>query len=104
MGTNAVPIDSPTQTIQEEKPALDLEKGAEDTPQDPPEGGLDAWLSILGASLVALATFGYVSLSKSARDCAYPGYDVAGLSGALFDAYGPRYMIPASGVIIGEGS
>ncbi|KAJ7704777.1 major facilitator superfamily domain-containing protein [Mycena rosella] len=120
MATNAVPIDSPTQTIQEEKPSLDVEKGAEDTPQGPPEGGLDAWLSILGASLVALATFGTVNgygafndyyettyLSNySATLISMIGaiqlfilYLFAGLSGALFDAYGPRYMIPASGVV-----
>ncbi|KAJ7133375.1 major facilitator superfamily domain-containing protein [Mycena epipterygia] len=87
---------------------------------EPPDGGLDAWLTILGVSLVALATFGTVNAYGAFNDYyattylsnysatlismigaiqLFMLYIFAGLSGAVFDAYGPRYMIPASGLV-----
>ncbi|KAJ6549590.1 major facilitator superfamily domain-containing protein [Mycena vulgaris] len=87
---------------------------------EPPDGGLDAWLTVLGASLVSVATFGAVNgfgafndyykttyLSNySATLISMIGsiqlfilYAFAGIAGALFDCFGPRYMIPASGLI-----
>ncbi|KAJ7672831.1 major facilitator superfamily domain-containing protein [Mycena rosella] len=124
MASNAVSMDSPPPTLEDEKAPPDVEKGKDDTPvsaaQACPDGGLDAWLSILGSSLVALATFGtvvgygafndyyettYLS-NYSATLISMIGsiqllilYIFGGLSGALFDAFGPRYMIPASGIV-----
>ncbi|KAJ7482962.1 major facilitator superfamily domain-containing protein [Mycena galericulata] len=87
---------------------------------EPPDGGLAAWLTILGASLVAFATFGTVNGYGSFNDYyattylsnysptlismigaiqVFILYSFAGLSGALFDAFGPRYMIPISGLV-----
>lgn len=57
MSSSTIPVDSPTPTMD------DVEMGGETKPKvsaEPPDGGLDAWLTILGVSLVALATFGYV--------------------------------------------
>ncbi|KAJ6530944.1 major facilitator superfamily domain-containing protein [Mycena vulgaris] len=119
MSSNAIPVDSPTPTMQEKN---DIEKGNDKllVSAEPPDGGLDAWLSILGASLVALATFGTVNgygafndyyettylsdysatlISMIGAIQVFILYIFAGLSGALFDAFGPRYMIPASGLV-----
>ncbi|KAJ7923776.1 major facilitator superfamily domain-containing protein [Mycena leptocephala] len=116
---------SPTPTIAEKSlPPSDVESGVGGKPlaliSEPPDGGLDAWLTVLGASLVALATFGPVNgygafndyyettyLSNySATVVSMIGsiqlfmlYIFAGVSGAMFDAYGPRYMVPASGLV-----
>ncbi|KAJ7160340.1 major facilitator superfamily domain-containing protein [Mycena filopes] len=90
----------------------------------PPDGGLDAWMTVLGSSMVSLGTFGIVNGYGAFND--YYGttllsnysptlismigsiqlfvlYAFAGLSGALFDAFGPRYMIPASGIVSSFG-
>ncbi|KAJ7439084.1 major facilitator superfamily domain-containing protein [Mycena latifolia] len=123
MSSNAVPLESPTLTIDAGYPLPDVEKGDGEkplVPAGPPDGGLDAWLSVVGASLVGLGTFGTVNgygafndyyettyLSNySATVISMIGsiqlfimYLFAGLAGAFFDAFGPRYMIPASGVV-----
>ncbi|KAJ7245359.1 major facilitator superfamily domain-containing protein [Mycena haematopus] len=119
---------SPTPTIQEEKQQPqekqqpDVEEGVQDKPAvaEPPDGGFDAWMTVLGSSLVTFATFGLVNgygafndyyettyLSNySATLISMIGsiqlfilYLFGGISGAVFDAYGPRYMIPASGLM-----
>ncbi|KAJ7160339.1 major facilitator superfamily domain-containing protein [Mycena filopes] len=118
--------DSPTPTIREGKSVEgDLESGGATLKPvassfDPPDGGLDAWLTILGASMVSLSTFGPVNAYGAFNDYyettllsnysptlidmigaiqVFVLYAFAGLSGALFDAFGPRYMIPASGIV-----
>ncbi|KAF7348053.1 Monocarboxylate permease-like protein [Mycena sanguinolenta] len=113
---------SPTVTIQDDtKP--DVELGVEEKPAisaEPPDGGLDAWLTVLGCSLVALATFGLVNgygafndyyettylsnysptvISMIGSIQLFILYSCAGVSGPVFDAYGPRLMIPASGLV-----
>ncbi|KAJ6453179.1 major facilitator superfamily domain-containing protein [Mycena sanguinolenta] len=114
---------SPTATIQDDtKP--DVELGVQDKPAapvaEPPDGGLDAWLTVLGCSLVALATFGLVNgygafndyyettylsnysptvISMIGSIQLFILYACAGISGPVFDAYGPRLMIPASGLV-----
>jgi hypothetical protein len=57
---------SPTPTINEKHLPRDLESGGNSlkTSSEPPDGGLDAWLTVLGTSLVALATFGCVCVVK----------------------------------------
>ncbi|KAJ7206377.1 major facilitator superfamily domain-containing protein [Mycena pura] len=102
------------------------------TTPEPPDGGGAAWLTILGSSLVAFATFGPVNGYGAFNDYyeatflshysptlismigsiqlfllyIFRGFRslelaaaVASFSGALFDAFGPRYMIPASGLV-----
>ncbi|KAJ7629065.1 major facilitator superfamily domain-containing protein [Roridomyces roridus] len=115
---------SPTTTIDAADLPLDTEKRRSDaelpSTSEPPDGGLDAWLTILGASLVVFSTFGTVNgygafsdyyntvyLTKySATLISMIGaiqifilYTFGSLSGALFDSFGPRYMIPASGIV-----
>ncbi|KAJ7626115.1 major facilitator superfamily domain-containing protein [Roridomyces roridus] len=118
---------SPTLTMETARDAEKAEgqPGGKELPMTPviappPDGGLAAWLTILGTSLVAFSTFGTVNgygafndyysdtylTNYSATLISMIGaiqifilYIFAGLSGALFDAYGPRYMIPASGIV-----
>ncbi|KAJ7059228.1 major facilitator superfamily domain-containing protein [Mycena amicta] len=115
---------SPTATTTEEKPH-DVESGVveESLPKalaEPPDGGLEAWLTILGVSCVALATFGTVNGYGAFNDYyqstylsdysptlvsmigaiqVFMLYVFASVSGALFDALGPRLMIPLSGIV-----
>ncbi|KAJ7615662.1 major facilitator superfamily domain-containing protein [Mycena polygramma] len=120
------PPPSRTPTLNDKNLTRDVELGEEVEEvkplalSEPPDGGLDAWLTVLGASMVALATFGTVNgygafndyyettyLSNySATVVSMIGsiqlfilYIFGGLSGALFDAYGPRLMVPISGVV-----
>jgi hypothetical protein len=55
---------SPTATIEEKTHERDAEIGKNEPAPvvlgEPPDGGLDAWLTVLGSSLVALSTFGCV--------------------------------------------
>ncbi|KAJ7174135.1 major facilitator superfamily domain-containing protein [Mycena crocata] len=124
--TSKTTDDSRTATMEEKNPGQDVEIGLEEmkltgiASAEPPDGGLDAWLTILGSSLVALATFGTVNgygafndyyettylsnysatlISMIGSIQLFVMYIFAGLSGALFDSFGPRYMIPASGLV-----
>ncbi|KAF9073358.1 major facilitator superfamily domain-containing protein [Rhodocollybia butyracea] len=86
----------------------------------PTDGGWDAWGTVLGASLVSLGTFGFVNAFGAFADFygeqylrnysatlismigavqVFLLYIFAGTAGAIFDAIGPRYLIPLSGVI-----
>nr|GAT48808.1 monocarboxylate permease-like protein [Mycena chlorophos] len=117
---------SPTGTTVEKLP--DVEAGAPEStapakppaPIEPPDGGTAAWLAILGVSLVSFATFGTVN-GYGAFDDYYQStylsnysptlvsmigaiqvfllYVFASVSGAVFDALGPRLMIPLSGFV-----
>ncbi|KAF9049447.1 major facilitator superfamily domain-containing protein [Rhodocollybia butyracea] len=92
-----------------------------DAPDAPPDGGLKAWSTVLGASLVAFSTFGFANAFGAFADfysASYLSdfsptlismigalqifvlYLLAGVSGAMFDAIGPRYLIPFSGVVV----
>ncbi|KZT25426.1 MFS general substrate transporter [Neolentinus lepideus HHB14362 ss-1] len=87
---------------------------------EPPDGGLQAWLTVLGAVLVSLSTFGVVNAYGAFSDFyktkylsnysatlvsmigavqVFVLYGLGSISGPLFDAYGPKYMIPISGAI-----
>ncbi|KAJ7232820.1 major facilitator superfamily domain-containing protein [Mycena rebaudengoi] len=116
---------SPTPTLQSQsQPDAEKEIGEKISQialvPGPPEGGLHAWLTIFGASLVSFATFGTANAFGAFNDYYTETYlsnysatlismigsiqmfvifIFAGLSGALFDAYGPRYMIPLSGFV-----
>ncbi|KAK7053488.1 hypothetical protein VNI00_004114 [Paramarasmius palmivorus] len=108
--------------VQVEAVEVDSEKDqrAVDAPSPPPDGGLRAWLVVLGSSLVSLATFGIVNaygafsdyyLKNSLSDYSptlismigsiqvFLLYFLGAFSGSVFDAIGPRYMIPASGLV-----
>ncbi|KAF9567991.1 MFS general substrate transporter [Agrocybe pediades] len=86
----------------------------------PPDGGLQAWLTVLGCSLVSFSTFGIVNaygafsdfyrttfLSSSSPTLismigsvgVFVLYSFAAITGPIFDAFGPRYMIPLSGLV-----
>ncbi|KAJ7728580.1 hypothetical protein DFH07DRAFT_782167 [Mycena maculata] len=84
MPSEALPIDSPTLTINEENSLqFDAELGQplkSPTDAQPPDGGLDAWPTVFGASLVAFATFGVDFAS------AVNGY------GAFNDYYANAYL------------
>ncbi|KAK0202246.1 major facilitator superfamily domain-containing protein, partial [Desarmillaria ectypa] len=87
----------------------------------PTDGGLKAWSTVLGASLVGLCTFrfvnGYGAFSDYYNETYLSDYSaalistvgalqvfllyiLAGFSGAVFDAVGPRLLIPGSGIIV----
>lgn len=89
-------------------------------PPPPPDGGLDAWLTVLGSVLVSFSTFGVVNSYGAFSDYykttylshysatlvsmigavqVFILYGLGAFSGPLFDAYGPRLMIPTSGLI-----
>ncbi|KAA1469651.1 MFS general substrate transporter [Dentipellis sp. KUC8613] len=89
-------------------------------PYAPPDGGLQAWLTVLGATLVGFSTFGVVnafgefsSFYKTTYLSNYSAtlvtmigavqvfvlYFCGAFAGSLFDAFGPKYMVPISGVI-----
>ncbi|KAF5364618.1 hypothetical protein D9758_005638 [Tetrapyrgos nigripes] len=102
------------------------EKAAENEEVDPasyapPDGGVGAWLVILGTTLVSFATFGFVNgyggfsdfyntdylsnysptvISMVGALQVFILYIFAGFAGAVFDALGPKYLIPTSGVIV----
>ncbi|KAL0580441.1 hypothetical protein V5O48_001594 [Marasmius crinis-equi] len=84
------------------------------------DGGLDAWLTVLGGTLVSFGTFGFVNAYGAFADFykrdylssysptlvsmigalqVFILYVLAGLAGAIFDAKGPRYIIPAGGIV-----
>ncbi|KAF8815618.1 MFS general substrate transporter [Phlegmacium glaucopus] len=99
-----------------------VEPVVETSPPDPgpPDGGLQAWLTVLGCSLVAFSTFGIVNAFGAFNDFyranylsnysptlvsmvgsigVFVLYAFAAVTGPIFDAYGPRYMIPLSGIV-----
>ncbi|KAJ3783974.1 major facilitator superfamily domain-containing protein [Lentinula aff. detonsa] len=92
-----------------------------EVPYTPPDGGFKAWSTVLGASLVAFTTFGFSNgygafsdfynaeylthfsptlISMIGALQVFMLYIFAGVSGAVFDAIGPRYLIPSSGIIV----
>ncbi|ESK96608.1 monocarboxylate permease-like protein [Moniliophthora roreri MCA 2997] len=114
---------SQTQAVQVEAfEVVDPEKDQRpvEASSPPPDGGLRAWLVVLGSSLVSLATFGIVNAYGAFSDeyqhtrlsnysptlvsmigsiQVFLLYFLGAFSGSIFDAVGPRYMIPASGLI-----
>ncbi|KAG7086549.1 hypothetical protein E1B28_002498 [Marasmius oreades] len=87
----------------------------------PPDGGLDAWLTVLGTTMIAFGTFGLVNgyggfadfykqeylsnysptlVSMIGALQVFVLYIFAGFAGAVFDAVGPRYLVPASGITV----
>ncbi|KAI0056547.1 MFS general substrate transporter [Artomyces pyxidatus] len=89
-------------------------------PYAPPDGGLQAWLTVLGATLVGFSTFGVVNAFGAFSDFykrdylsnydptlismigaiqVFVLYFFGAFSGSLFDAFGPTYMIPISGAV-----
>ncbi|KAF7290764.1 Monocarboxylate permease-like protein [Mycena indigotica] len=113
---------SPTTTAVEKTLDTDTEAGQMKPPinVDPPDGGVKAWLTILGVSCVSIATFGTVNGYGAFNDYyqttylsnysptlvsmigaiqVFMLYVFASVSGALFDALGPRLMIPISGLV-----
>ncbi|KDQ51282.1 hypothetical protein JAAARDRAFT_706557 [Jaapia argillacea MUCL 33604] len=89
-------------------------------PLPPPDGGLDAWLTVMGSCLVAFCTFGIVGSFGAFSDFYHTTfltnysptvvtmigamqvfvlYMHGSFVGPIFDAYGPRYMIPGSGIV-----
>ncbi|KAL0070602.1 hypothetical protein AAF712_002443 [Marasmius tenuissimus] len=114
---------SKSPTISETAVHGDLEKDAQiarTVSFDPPDGGLDAWLTVLGGSLVSFGTFGFTNgfggfadfykheylanysptlVSMIGALQVFIMYLFAGFSGAVFDAVGPRYLVPGGGII-----
>ncbi|KAF5377407.1 hypothetical protein D9757_009694 [Collybiopsis confluens] len=103
-----------------EKPATLAVDSSEDL-YAPPDGGLKAWSTMVGATLVAFSTFGFANgygafsdyynavyltnysptlISMIGALQVFIVYTLAGFSGALFDAVGPRNIIPLSGIIV----
>ncbi|KAE9401046.1 MFS general substrate transporter [Gymnopus androsaceus JB14] len=87
----------------------------------PTDGGWDAWSTVFGGTLVALGTFGFVNAFGAFSDYyneeyltnysptiismvgalqVFVLYLFAGTAGAIFDAIGPRYLIPGSGIVV----
>jgi len=89
-------------------------------PPSPPDGGLDAWLTVLGSTLVSFCTLGCINAFGQFVDFYYTDYLtdysptlitmigaiqvfifylMGSFVGSVFDAVGPRFMIPLSGII-----
>ncbi|KAE9401044.1 MFS general substrate transporter [Gymnopus androsaceus JB14] len=87
----------------------------------PTDGGWDAWSTVFGGTLVAFGTFGFVNAFGAFADYyneeyltnysptiismvgalqVFVLYLFAGTAGAIFDAIGPRYLIPGSGIVV----
>ncbi|KAG7445510.1 MFS general substrate transporter [Guyanagaster necrorhizus] len=110
-------------------PHLDLPNAKEGSispqqnPRDyePTDGGFKAWSTVLGASLVGLCTFGFVNAYGAFSDYynetylsdysptlismigalqVFLLYIFAGFAGAVFDALGPRLLVPGSGIVV----
>ncbi|KAF5333942.1 hypothetical protein D9757_015483 [Collybiopsis confluens] len=104
----------------------DIKKSVDPSSYAPPDGGRDAWTTMLGVTMVSFATFAFPSCSFVNAYGAFADfyneqylttysptlismigavqifilYILAGTAGAVFDAIGPRYMIPASGIVV----
>ncbi|KAJ3862973.1 hypothetical protein EV359DRAFT_82834 [Lentinula novae-zelandiae] len=100
------------------------EKDVQDSSRDSyaqTDGGWDGWGTVFGTALVSFGTFGQIYVfgafsdyyneqyltSYSATLISMIGavqvfilYIFAGTAGAVFDSIGPRYLVPASGVIV----
>ncbi|TFK52654.1 MFS general substrate transporter [Heliocybe sulcata] len=123
-------LESAEGTLKDKSSFSEKLKGASPPPEDPtstplaslepPDGGLQAWLTVLGAVLVSFSTFGVVNSYGAFSDYykteflsnysptlvsmigavqVFILYGLGTVSGPMFDAYGPRYMIPASGLV-----
>ncbi|KAH8826443.1 major facilitator superfamily domain-containing protein [Flagelloscypha sp. PMI_526] len=103
------------------KTELKSESLDQSTISPPPDGGLRAWLVVLGTVLVSFSTFGIINAFGAFADfykavylSDYPAtlvsmigalqvcinYIFAGLAGAILDSKGPEYMVPISGVVV----
>ncbi|KAJ4466778.1 major facilitator superfamily domain-containing protein [Lentinula lateritia] len=100
------------------------EKDVQDSSRDsyaPTDGGWDAWGTVFGTTLVSFGTFGFVNAFGAFSDYyneqyltnysatlismigavqVFILYLFAGTAGAVFDSIGPRYLVPASGVVV----
>ncbi|EGO19309.1 hypothetical protein SERLADRAFT_364080 [Serpula lacrymans var. lacrymans S7.9] len=113
-------LDSSTQGSDAEK---QLEPVTERLPEleVPPDGGIQAWLSVFGCFLVYFCTLGLINafgefnvfytddyLSNYSPTLitmigalqVFVLYFLGAWVGPIFDAYGPRYLIPASGLVM----
>ncbi|KAI3607509.1 monocarboxylate permease-like protein [Moniliophthora roreri] len=81
----------------------------------PPDGGISAWLTVLGTTLISFGTFGYGAFSDYYKREYLSTYSPTLVSmigslqvfvlyvcfaGAVFDAIGPRYLVPGSGIVV----
>ncbi|TFK36298.1 major facilitator superfamily domain-containing protein [Crucibulum laeve] len=103
------------------EPEADNEKQVPSNSSEPPDGGLHAWLTVLGAALVSFSTFGIVNAYGAFSDFyrssyinnesptlismvgsiqVFVLYFFGAFVGPIFDAYGPKYLIPASGLTV----
>ncbi|KAK6348718.1 hypothetical protein TWF718_006505 [Orbilia javanica] len=109
-------------TIVGDDPALDAEKQQSPPEITFPEGGLKAWLIVLGAAISMFCSFGYVNAfgvyesyylsviltNKTADDIAWIGsiqiafiFGSGLFAGSIFDRYGARIIIiPASILLV----
>ncbi|KAJ3847906.1 major facilitator superfamily domain-containing protein [Lentinula lateritia] len=89
----------------------------------PIDGGWDAWSTVFGTTLVSFGTFGFVNAFGAFSDYYNEQYltnysatlismigavqvfilylcECLRTAGAVFDSIGPRYLVPASGVVV----
>ncbi|KAH7878782.1 major facilitator superfamily domain-containing protein [Lentinula edodes] len=102
------------------------EKDVQDSSGDsyaPTDGGWDAWGTVFGTTLVSFGTFGFVNAFGAFSDYYNEQYltsysatlismigavqvfilylcECLRTAGAVFDSIGPRYLVPASGVVV----
>ncbi|KAH7912730.1 major facilitator superfamily domain-containing protein [Hygrophoropsis aurantiaca] len=111
---NAAPeLDFPHKNIEKRPPRV--------CPQEPPDGGFQAWVSVFGCFLVYFCTLGLINafgefnvfytndylsnypaalISMIGALQVFVLYLLGAWVGPLFDAYGPRYLIPCSGIVV----
>lgn len=118
MSSHATSTESPTSTatpslthccdgiVHDSKHLKDEEiavpSGSEEALQDayePPDGGLHAWLTVLGASLIGFATFGYVIQPPFQVESSHQPSFVNGF-GAFVDYYKRDYLSDYSPTLI----
>ena len=96
---------SPAPTIVESDQypeIVSIEKGTTEDIDSPPDGGLQAWVTVLGCSLVSFSTFGFVPIPLKQCGLINSSYPrrIVNTFGAFRDFYSANYLSGSSPVLV----